>query len=666
MRIHDNELLLTYQEAAQWCGVSEAYIATAVSKGVKCWSQVQLDGMRWLRYNAMKPKYQAMVLRATGGDPYKQAKDEATIAALEERSWQQKSLPELVESTIDNKDYEHFRKLVTRTEALELARGCAWLRLLAGVRGRNDAMKLGFGSKEELVVAALPLIAEAGLKCLRVTHYKALYHRLTDWNKRGRESMVHGNLGKQNALKLTEESKRYLIALMADPHKPHYPMVSYLYNKQARLKGWKEITAMTAQNYLDQPSVKPLWWGARHGAEQFYQKYDPTIRREGASAPDVLWLMDGTPLDLYFQKRKEKWDEKAQQWKTVTSRHERAYLFLCIDAYSWKFVATKLGTSEDAKIVRDTIKLAVQGNMRLPRQLQSDRSASIVAQEFLIKQLELHNTQSRPYSPKSKVIEAVIGHFQDMVLRYFDNFAGLNITAKRLDSRPNPDFLNEQRNDLPDWEELQRQFADAVTIWNNLATKERKSPNSLYSKESGGTEVGILSFLDMFWEKRNREYKYHQDGIHLEVDGVEHLYSADEPKLYRRLILDKFEVAFDRDCLDYIYLYQEGKPVMWEGGPLMLRSTELTKMALHDQVEGDRTRVNKLLRMKDGFKASIEEEYEEIGAEMAVKLGARYVYKEQLNGAEMAVKSELNSAPATTVERRKSWEEQLEEEYLED
>jgi hypothetical protein len=304
--------------------------------------------------------------------------------------------------------------------------------------------------------------------------------------------------------------------------------------------------------------------------------------------------------------------------------------------------------------VRDTLKLAVQGTMRLPRQLQSDRSASIIAQEFLIKQLDLHSTQSRPYSPKSKVIEAVLGHFQDSVLRYFDNFAGLNITAKTLDSRPNPDFLNEQRHDLPDWDELQRQFADAVKIWDELATKGRKSPNELYAKASSGNEVGVLSFLDMFWEKRNREYKYHQDGIHLEIDGTEHLYSTDDAKLYRRLILDKFEVAFDRDCLDYIYLYQAGKPVMWEGEPLMLRSTELMKMALHDQGEGDRTAINRKLKLKDGFKKAIEEEYEEIDAEMAVKLGARYVFKEQLNGAESAVKQHVNA-----------WGDSDEDEYLE-
>jgi hypothetical protein len=250
MRIQDNLLLLTYEEAAQMCGVSESYIATAVSKGVKCWQQVKLDGLRYIQYESLMPKYQALVAKATGGDPYKQAADEALVARLEERSWQQKSLSELVERSIDSVDLEYFRARLTVAEALGCARACAWLRLLAGVRGKNDALKLGYDTKEALLLAALPLIKSANLKPLRVGNYKALYRRLSEWKKEGREGVMPGWYGKKNAEKLTAEGKRYLVALMADPHKPPYPMVSYTYNKKAREKGWKEITAMTAQNCI--------------------------------------------------------------------------------------------------------------------------------------------------------------------------------------------------------------------------------------------------------------------------------------------------------------------------------------------------------------------------------------------------------------------------------
>jgi hypothetical protein len=251
------------------------------------------------------------------------------------------------------------------------------------------------------------------------------------------------------------------------------------------------------------------------------------------------------------------------------------------------------------------------------------------------------------------VIEPALGHFQSEVLRYYDNWAGLNITAKRMDSRYNPDFVHGNRDKVPEWDALQKQFNEAIDIWNGYETQGRKAPNKLIAHKSKGNPVGRLAILDMFWEKRKGQYTYHQDGIHLQYDNREHIYQVQDAGFYKQYIRAKFEVAFDRDTPDVVYLYQDGKPVIWKGEPVMATAVELIPMALHDMQEGDRERLNRVLAMKDQVKRETVQELDEIREAFPVKLGARYVHKDALNEAE-------------SLAKKTDWAKVFENEYLED
>jgi hypothetical protein len=286
--------------------------------------------------------------------------------------------------------------------------------------------------------------------------------------------------------------------------------------------------------------------------------------------------------------------------------------------------------------------MAAGENMRLPRQFQHDGGSGIEAQKWLIDQLDIHNTKTRPYSPKAKVIEAIIGKIQDQVLRFFDNWAGMNITAKKADSRFNPDAL--EKDNIPDYDGLVQQWKDVVTIWNNKATKDREAPHLKYfAAESAGTSVEPLSFINMFWEKRRDTYLYRQEGITIQIDGNKHHFQVLDADFYKKYIRDRFEVVYDRDCLDYVYLYQNGKPVLDKHGePILATAAELVPMALHDMEEGDRAKINARLAMKDQVKADTKAALDELNiyrAENNISLGARQVFKRELNIAETAVKT---------------------------
>ena len=297
MKYLDNNLYIEFGEAVQWLGISESYLWLAINRGLKCWPFCKDpdDGRRVLfRYEGLKAKYRKLIQKHTG-DPYRYLKDQSAITEMEAVTEEQRLLPDIVDATKSSDDYEHFRKQMDEQGAIEHTKAAAWLRLLTSIRGKKDARRYGFESKAALLGAALAFLKKDPLKPLKVSHVDSLKRRMCRYNKNGLDSVTMGYSGNANAAKLTEGGKRYLVALMADAHKPPFPIVARLYNKKAVAEGWKMVDPNTCANYLNRPEVQRTWMLGRHGESAWYNAFDMTIRRERASAPDVLWIIDGTP-----------------------------------------------------------------------------------------------------------------------------------------------------------------------------------------------------------------------------------------------------------------------------------------------------------------------------------------------------------------------------------
>ena len=80
----------------------------------------------------------------------------------------------------------------------------------------------------------------------------------------------------------------------------------------------------------------------------------------------------------------------------------------------------------------------------------------------------MHRT-TQPYNGESKTIEAVFGRFQQQVLHKDWRFTGQNITAKKMSSRPNLEFIEENKDSLYTLEELKDAYAKATKEWNDMA-----------------------------------------------------------------------------------------------------------------------------------------------------------------------------------------------------
>lgn len=670
MKIIGDTLYLDFEELTR-AGIKSKTIEMGVYRNSRFWKSVNdpEDRRRVLiEWDAMRQQYKDKVVAWLGCEPHTWLQRQQDKSVIHEQQLARLSLKSLVQPRSEH--YELLIRSMDKDEAMKRTRALAWLVLLVSVRGKSDAQELGFDNKEAFLDAALEqLVKEQREGLVKFTQRTPITHKRTlrDWMKRykdqGAACLKNAWEGNRNASKLEDEQIKFIMTLAADPHKPPLPMVAYLYNREAAKRGWQQVTYVTVRNWLLKPELKRIWEMGRHGEESWYQQYDLTILREAPSAPDVMWVGDGTPLDLYYKRVVKKWDEKNQRWTERTSYYNRLDVFLVIDAFSWRILGWSLVEHENALSVRQALKMAVQENLRLPRQFQHDGGSGIEAQQWLIEQLEIYNTKTRPYSPKAKVIETIIGNIQSNVLRYFDNWSGMNITAKKEDSRFNPDFLKQVKDEIPDYEGLIAQWRQVVDIWNNKATKLRKAPNAKYfSTQTAGKEVDALAFISMFWEKRRDTCLYKQDGITIQIDGQRHHFQVLDADFYKQHIRDRFEVVYDRDCLDYVYLYQDGKPVLDEQGePVIATAAELVPMAVHDMEEGDRERLNRLLEIKDQVKKDTLEEVAELrayAAEENIKLGARYVFKDELNTAENAFKrSRLDDV---------DWEKELENMYFDE
>ena len=72
-----------------------------------------------------------------------------------------------------------------------------------------------------------------------------------------------------------------------------------------------------------------------------------------------------------------------------------------------------------------------------------------------------------PYNGQSKTIENAFYRFQAQVLHAIWHFTGQNVNAKKLNSKPNLEFIEENAYALPTFEELKTIYKECRDRWNN-------------------------------------------------------------------------------------------------------------------------------------------------------------------------------------------------------
>ena len=372
----------------------------------------------------------------------------------------------------------------------------------------------------------------------------------------GYKSLISGKVGNKNTIKITPEFGQLLIALKRC-RVPVYTDAQLFEeaNRQAETNGWKPLKSLSGmKRWLNSAAIMPLWYDAVHGEQAARQKFGRKHRTALPTKRDALWYGDGTKLNLYYQ------DENG---KVRTTQ-----VYVVIDAMSEVMLGWHISDSEDYEAQYLAYRMAIQTSKHKPYEIVHDNQGGhkkLDADGLFKKLCHVHRT-TQPYNGESKTIEAVFGRFQQQVLHKDWRFTGQNITAKKMSSRPNLEFIEENKDSLYTLEELKDAYAKATKEWNEMAhpaygKSRQEAYDSSVNEET--QQVTAHDMVDMFWVTAKRMSTFTDQGISVTIKKQKRQYEVmsqpgvPDHEWRRQHTYERFVVKYDPYDFGSVRLYKK-------------------------------------------------------------------------------------------------------------
>lgn len=389
---------------------------------------------------------------------------------------------------------------------------------------------------------------------------RRLKEKLRDYKKKGYATLISRAMGNNNSTKITEEAGEYLVALKLSklPTLSHEDILE-AYNYKCKETGWKPLESIQAlRNYLYSPAVKPKWYGGRVGELSAYQVYGYKHKTTMPEKRDALWYIDGTKLNLYYNK----------EGKLAT-----AMVVEVIDAYSDCLLGYAITESEDFQAQYRAVRMALEKAGHRPYELVHDNQGgqtSKVAKEWFDRIALVHRT-TQPNRPQSKTIENLFGRFQQEVLKRVPWFTGANVTARGEENHPDLEWIKANLNLLPrSLEELEEQYIALREEWNQRKHHRTGVARIEMYETSHNKTLTPFSEADyeaLFLLTRPRTIRFEGYGLVVESGKQEYAYDAYTETQDGKLLVDfdwrlknigqEFVVRYDPEDLSKLYLYKE-------------------------------------------------------------------------------------------------------------
>lgn len=388
------------------------------------------------------------------------------------------------------------------------------------------------------------------------TNHVRLREKVRSFINDGYESLIHKGYCNKNTEKVNEDAKLWLLARWANmvERVTSVEHLFFLYNKEAKVKGWKQIESVTTiRNYLYQEDVQELWHGYRYGESKSKEKFALQHSTRMPSMRDSLWYSDGTKLNLFYI--------------TDENKIETISVYEVMDAYSETLLGYHISKTEDYEAQYNAYKMAVQFAGHRPYQTTYDNQGGhkkLEAANFLNKVAHL-SIKTQPYNGKSKTIESAFGRFQAQILKQHWFFTGQNITARAQESRANMEFILANKANLPTLQEVKDYYRDARNDWNNAPHSKTGTPRvEMYrnSYNPKSVPVTLLDMVDMFWLERPEPITLTAYGLSFTERKAKYDYlvyledGMPDQKWLRKNIDKKFVVKFDPDDMSMVMLYE--------------------------------------------------------------------------------------------------------------
>lgn len=649
-------LYIDFQELIS-IGISESTIKSGIQRNLHLWQSIKNpdDKRRLLiKYDTLKSVYKELVKEklCNKQDPYKyysvQKQDKLTTL-----------LESLITIDLTHKDFFRSTGYYKGIEVDQLAEASAWLSMVIQLSNNKQwYKKQGYSSKKQFLLAVMTILDNKKLTGIKkVTNYISFTRKLQAFEESGLSSLISGKHGNKNSVKLDDIQKTALRTIYEDHRKFPFSTIHNKYIELASKNGWPKVTFETVRSYLMRNDVQYIAQYSRNGEAHWRNTMEPILKRKGAKRPNDMWVIDGSPWELFYKE----YDENKKRW----NMRKRIYGFPVVDVHSWKIIAFANGTTETEDLVFASLKNAYKNTGVLPRVLQTDNSAAVKSnsmQEWF-KGIPTFYIPATPRLARVKIIEPMFGFFNIQILKEYHNFSGCGVKAKKADSHVHEEWLLQHPEYIPEKEEVLQQIAQAVERWNNHKMGDGLSPNQKYTAIQN-SDVYKLDFNDeinYFWKykmskKGERQlYQYKNDGLKIQHNKIKyfyHVYDASgqiDREFWSNYINDKFNVKFDFEDLGIISLYKDGKFVA------LAQEQKEGNMCVIDNTSDDAKYLDQFLNrrkeMMQDVKTLIDEDqrvaeennldYELVDAEGYAK--APYpvdgVFKDRSNEAESLIKS---------------------------
>ena len=387
-------------------------------------------------------------------------------------------------------------------------------------------------------------------------HIVRLKAKIKAFKADGYRSLISGKVGNLNTIKITPEFGQLLIALKRC-RVPVYTDAQIFEegNRRAVENGWKPLKSLSGlKRWFNSAAIMPLWYDAVYGEQAARQKFGRKHRTALPTKRDALWYGDGTKLNLYYQ------DDEG---KVRTTQ-----VYVVIDAMSEVMLGWHISDSEDYEAQYLAYRMAIQTSRHKPYEIVHDNQGGhkkLDADGLFKKLCHVHRT-TQPYNGESKTIEAVFGRFQQQVLHKDWRFTGQNITAKKMSSRPNLEFIEENKDSLYTLEELKDAYAKATKEWNEMQhpaygkSRQEAYDNSVNEETQ---QVTAHDMVDMFWVTAKRMSTFTDQGISVTIKKEKRQYEVmSEPGVpdhewRRQHTYERFVVKYDPYDFGSVRLYKK-------------------------------------------------------------------------------------------------------------
>ena len=418
-----------------------------------------------------------------------------------------------------------------------------------------------------------------------------LREKIRRYKKEGYISLISGKVGNKSTVKIIPEMGRQLIAL----RRSRVPVYNYAQifdeiNRIALEKDWKPLKSKRSMvQWFERPEIEPLWYDAVFGELAAHQRYGRKHKTKLPDRRDTLWYGDGTKLNLYYR------DEDGKIRTTM--------VYEVIDAYSEVLLGYYISDHENFEAQYNAYRMAIQVSGHKPfeivhdnqgghKRLEKEKDSKEVGFFDLI--CHIHRPTA-PYSGQSKTIESIFGRFQSQELHKDWRFTGMNITATKAESRPNLEFIEENKDRLFTLDELKAHYAEARRAWNAAPHPATGIPRIEMYEKSENEETDVVTvhdMVDIFWIWAKRPATFTDQGIQITIGSLKKPYEVfsapGEPdhEWRRKNTYRKFYVKYDPNDLRSIRLY-------WKDNAGQLRFERVAEpymvvhRAIQDQAEGE-------------------------------------------------------------------------------